>query len=129
MPGLAIGSNGAFFVMSGIAPSLYLASLMAAMGYAFTAAPSVDLHVCGCDPLPLFADIVYDGTLMWAPFVRQTVAMVRDTGHVYRHGPGYQRGTDGQRMFTVNVFGGQVVVCNAGKNCMVCQGARLFPCR
>jgi hypothetical protein len=66
---------------------------------------------------------------MWAPFVRQTVAMVRDTGHVYRHGPGYQRGAEGQRMFTVNVIGEQEAVCNAGNKCMVCQGARLFPCR
>jgi predicted ABC-type ATPase/thiol-disulfide isomerase/thioredoxin len=35
-------------------------------------------------------DIVFDGTMSWLPFAEQTCAMVRDTAHVYRRGPGYQ---------------------------------------
>ncbi|KAK9905596.1 hypothetical protein WJX75_002717 [Coccomyxa subellipsoidea] len=34
-------------------------------------------------------DIVFDGTMTWAPFVEQTIAMVRDHQHNYRRGPGY----------------------------------------
>lgn len=34
-------------------------------------------------------DIVFDGTMTWAPFVKQTLAMVRDHRHNYRRGPGY----------------------------------------
>ena len=34
-------------------------------------------------------DIVFDGTMTWAPFVKQTLAMVRDHRHTYRRGPGY----------------------------------------
>lgn len=35
-------------------------------------------------------DIIFDGTMTWAPFVEQTVAMVRDHHHNYHMGPGYQ---------------------------------------
>ena len=34
-------------------------------------------------------DIVFDGTMMHAPFVEQTIRMVRDHTHIYRRGPGY----------------------------------------
>lgn len=33
-------------------------------------------------------DVVFDGTMTWAPFVQQTIAMVRDHKHNYRRGPG-----------------------------------------
>ena len=36
-------------------------------------------------------DVIFDGTMMWAPFVEQTIAMVRDHKHNYRRGPGYQQ--------------------------------------
>eukprot|EP00045_Choanoeca_perplexa_P012864 m.142581 g.142581 ORF g.142581 m.142581 type:complete len:656 (+) comp16163_c0_seq2:118-2085(+) len=39
--------------------------------------------------------IIFDGTMMWAPFVRQTVAMLRDGDWLYRKGPGYQKHKDG----------------------------------
>ncbi len=32
---------------------------------------------------------MFDGTMTWAPFVEQTIAMVRDHQHNYRRGPGY----------------------------------------
>ncbi len=35
-------------------------------------------------------DVIFDGTMMWAPFVEQTIAMVRDHKRNYRRGPGYQ---------------------------------------
>lgn len=41
-------------------------------------------------------DVIFDGTMMWAPFVEQTIAMVRDHHHNYRRGPGYQQGADGK---------------------------------
>ena len=34
-------------------------------------------------------DIVFDGTMTWAPFVEQTIAMVRDHVNCYKRGPGY----------------------------------------
>ena len=34
-------------------------------------------------------DIVFDGTMTWAPFVEQTIAMVRDHENCYKRGPGY----------------------------------------
>lgn len=34
-------------------------------------------------------DIVFDGTMTWAPFVEQTIAMVRDHMNCYKRGPGY----------------------------------------
>lgn len=40
-------------------------------------------------------DIVFDGTMMWRPFVEQTIAMVRDHQHRYRRGPGYHRDPQG----------------------------------
>lgn len=40
-------------------------------------------------------DIVFDGTMTWAPFVEQTIAMVRDHQHNYRRGPGYFTNEDG----------------------------------
>lgn len=33
--------------------------------------------------------------MMWAPFVEQTIAMVRDHKRVYRRGPGYTKSPDG----------------------------------
>ena len=36
-------------------------------------------------------DVIFDGTMMWAPFVEQTIAMVRDHRHKYRRGPGYHK--------------------------------------
>ena len=40
-------------------------------------------------------DIIFDGTMTWAPFVEQTVAMVRDHHNNYRMGPGYHKDEDG----------------------------------
>ena len=40
-------------------------------------------------------DIIFDGTMTWAPFVEQTIAMVRDFEHQYRTGPGYHKDDDG----------------------------------
>lgn len=40
-------------------------------------------------------DVVFDGTHVWAPFVNQTIAMVRDHPHTYAQGPGYQKLDDG----------------------------------
>eukprot|EP00192_Tetraselmis_astigmatica_P010115 CAMPEP_0117673816 /NCGR_PEP_ID=MMETSP0804-20121206/14687_1 /TAXON_ID=1074897 /ORGANISM="Tetraselmis astigmatica, Strain CCMP880" /LENGTH=811 /DNA_ID=CAMNT_0005482605 /DNA_START=99 /DNA_END=2534 /DNA_ORIENTATION=- len=40
-------------------------------------------------------DIVFDGTMMWAPFVMQTVEMIRDNMHNYKRGPGYVVNEDG----------------------------------
>lgn len=34
-------------------------------------------------------DVVFDGTMTWAPFVQQTIAMVRDHRHNYKRGPGF----------------------------------------
>eukprot|EP00122_Pirum_gemmata_P012367 Pgem_evm1s11490 len=34
-------------------------------------------------------DVLFDGTLMWSPFVMQTLDMVRDNQHRYTRGPGY----------------------------------------
>ena len=34
-------------------------------------------------------DIVFDGTMTWAPFVEQTISMVRDHENCYKRGPGY----------------------------------------
>ena len=33
--------------------------------------------------------------MMWAPFVEQTIAMVRDYKRNYRRGPGYKQHPDG----------------------------------
>lgn len=41
-------------------------------------------------------DIVFDGTMMWRPFVEQTIAMVRDHEHFYKRGPGYHRDAHGR---------------------------------
>ena len=41
-------------------------------------------------------DVIFDGTMMWAPFVEQTIAMVRDHHHNYRRGPGYQTDENGK---------------------------------
>ena len=40
---------------------------------------------------PRAQDVIFDGTMMWAPFVEQTIAMVRDHRHRYRRGPGYHK--------------------------------------
>ena len=32
---------------------------------------------------------MFDGTMTWAPFVQQTIAMVRDHRHNYKRGPGF----------------------------------------
>ena len=37
-------------------------------------------------------DVVFDGTMAWLPFVRATIAMVRDQRWLYRRGPGWQGG-------------------------------------
>lgn len=34
-------------------------------------------------------DVVFDGTMTWAPFVQQTIAMVRDHQHNYKRGSGF----------------------------------------
>eukprot|EP00730_Choanoeca_flexa_P003738 TRINITY_DN11492_c2_g1_i1.p1 TRINITY_DN11492_c2_g1~~TRINITY_DN11492_c2_g1_i1.p1 ORF type:complete len:637 (+),score=131.53 TRINITY_DN11492_c2_g1_i1:134-2044(+) len=39
--------------------------------------------------------VVLDGTMMWAPFVQQTVAMIRDADWIYRKGAGYIEHEDG----------------------------------
>lgn len=39
--------------------------------------------------------IVFDGTLSWSEYARQTVEMLRDTEYSYKRGPGYQKGNDG----------------------------------
>ena len=39
-------------------------------------------------------DVVFDGTMAWLPFVRATIAMVRDHGWLYRRGPGWQGGAE-----------------------------------
>ena len=41
-------------------------------------------------------DIVFDGTMTWAPFVEQTIAMVRDHANCYRRGPGYYTDDQGR---------------------------------
>jgi hypothetical protein len=41
-------------------------------------------------------DIVFDGTMTWAPFVEQTIAMVRDHHSSYRRGPGYCTDANGR---------------------------------
>ncbi|XP_063931883.1 uncharacterized protein LOC135143904 [Zophobas morio] len=33
--------------------------------------------------------IIFDGTLSWAPYVSQTIEMLRDNKHIYKRGPGY----------------------------------------
>lgn len=43
-------------------------------------------------------DVIFDGTMMWAPFVEQTIAMVRDHARVYRRGPGYTKAPDGHHV-------------------------------
>jgi len=35
-------------------------------------------------------DVIFDGTMAWAPFVVATVAMARDHSRLYRRGPGYR---------------------------------------
>lgn len=40
-------------------------------------------------------DVVFDGTLSWAEYARQTVAMLRDGEFEYRRGPGYSVAEDG----------------------------------
>ena len=54
-------------------------------------------------------DIVFDGTMTWAPFVKQSLAMVRDHRHNYRRGPGY----------TVDEAGHAIELC--------ARGPRLIP--
>eukprot|EP00210_Caulerpa_lentillifera_P007168 g6858.t1 len=34
-------------------------------------------------------DIVFDGTMTWLPFVKETIEMARDHTHHYKRGPGY----------------------------------------
>ncbi|KAG0612607.1 hypothetical protein M758_6G041400 [Ceratodon purpureus] len=41
-------------------------------------------------------DVIFDGTMSWEPFVRQTMDMVRDIhNRRYRMGPGYKKNADG----------------------------------
>lgn len=39
--------------------------------------------------------IVFDGTLSWSEYARQTIEMLRDTEYLYKRGPGYQKGDGG----------------------------------
>lgn len=39
-------------------------------------------------------DVIFDGTMSWAPFVEQTIAMARDHNRAYVCGPGYKPATD-----------------------------------
>lgn len=51
-------------------------------------------------------DIVFDGTMTWAPFVEQTIAMVRDHQHNYRRGPGYftnEHGETVERLASIHI--------------------------
>lgn len=41
-------------------------------------------------------DIVFDGTLSWCEYARQTVQMLRDTQYYYRRGPGFIEKGDGK---------------------------------
>ena len=56
-------------------------------------------------------DIVFDGTMTWAPFVEQTIAMVRDHANCYRRGPGYY--TDEQGRIVERCGGPQSLSANA----------------
>ena len=38
---------------------------------------------------------MFDGTMMHAPFVEQTIKMARDHTHIYRRGPGYHSNETG----------------------------------
>lgn len=40
-------------------------------------------------------DVVFDGTLSWCEYARQTVEMLRDTEYYYERGPGYLEKEDG----------------------------------
>ncbi|XP_057841419.2 calmodulin calcium-dependent NAD kinase isoform X2 [Cryptomeria japonica] len=41
-------------------------------------------------------DVIFDGTMSWEPFVKQTIDMARDVHwRQYRRGPGYKRAEDG----------------------------------
>eukprot|EP00899_Mesostigma_viride_P014253 jgi/Mesvir1/22829/Mv20091-RA.1 len=40
-------------------------------------------------------DIVLDGTMSWAPYIEQTVAMLKDTKHLYKRGPGVVTSPEG----------------------------------
>ena len=60
-------------------------------------------------------DIVFDGTMTWAPFVKQTLAMVRDHRHNYRRGPGY----------TSDDAGHTVELCAALRGLAACGRAHL----
>ncbi|PXF46601.1 Thioredoxin M2, chloroplastic [Gracilariopsis chorda] len=41
-------------------------------------------------------DVVFDGTLSWCEYARQTVAMLRDTDYFYERGPGYVEKENGE---------------------------------
>lgn len=41
-------------------------------------------------------NIVFDGTLSWNEYARQTVDMLRDTEYLYKRGPGYQKCDGGE---------------------------------
>lgn len=40
-------------------------------------------------------DLIFDGTLSWSEYARQTVAMLRDIEYVYERGPGYSENEAG----------------------------------
>lgn len=40
-------------------------------------------------------DVVFDGTLSWGEYAKQTIEMLRDTDHYYKRGPGYRRDNNG----------------------------------
>ena len=54
---------------------------------------------------------MFDGTMTWAPFVEQTISMVRDHQHNYRLGPGYHKDDSG------NIIERCALVCCA-HNCL-----------
>ena len=67
-------------------------------------APTSDVHQKSTESAELLLvsalnqgrDIVFDGTMMWEPFVRQTVHMIRDSRKFkYKRGPGYDPKVNG----------------------------------
>lgn len=43
-------------------------------------------------------DVIFDGTLSWYEYARQTECMLHDTDYTYKRGPGYVENTDGTVM-------------------------------
>ena len=49
-------------------------------------------------------DVIFDGTMSWAPFVEQTVAMVRDHRRIYRRGPGLVKDAKGRGCHVLRLY-------------------------